>query len=160
MYRKIFALHLKSCPMTFCMSIIHKKKYLSRLQQKIKVRVCSASVLYFLFWPLFLTVFVKGLVTTSFFPTVCSRRFKIDRITVGSQENFFIKKCIIPSKCFTGEDVTATKEFLRSSCGVLLRFLYLAIDCALPKYLRTAHGVLRGFFYPMSTVCPARCFFF
>lgn len=69
------------------------------------------------------------------------------------------KKCIIPSKFFTNEDVTATKEFLRSSRGVLLRFLYLAIDCALPKYLRTAHGVLRRFATPCQ-LCALRAVFF
>lgn len=70
-------------------------------------------------------------------------------------KNIFNKICIIPSKLFT--NVTATNEFLRSSCGVLLRFLYLAIDCALPKYL---HGVLRVFFLPHVQCVPCALFFF
>lgn len=75
------------------------------------------------------------------------------------RRKIFNKKCIIPSNFFTNEDVTATKEFLRISCGMLLRVLYLAIDCALAKYLRTAHGVLRGFFAPCK-LCALRVVIF
>lgn len=160
MYCKIFALHFKSCPMTYCMSIIPKKKYLSRLQQKIKARVCSASVLYFSFFLLILNIVrLKALSHPVSFPQCVQCVLKLIE-SLWDRKKIFNNQCIIPSNFFTSEDVSATKQFLRSSYGVLLRFLYLAIDCALPEYLRTAHGVLRVFFLPHVNCVPCALFFF
>lgn len=145
--------------MTYCMSIIPKKKYLSRLQQKIKARVCSASVLYFSFWLLILNIVrLKALSHPVSFPQCVQCVLKLIE-SPWDRKKIFNNQCIIPSNYFTSEDVSATKQFLRISCGVLLRVLYLAIDCALAKYLRTAHGVLRRFFTPCQ-LCALRVVFF
>lgn len=103
MYCKIFALHFKSCPMTYCMSIIPKKKLLVPITTKNKgpCLLCFCLVL--------------SLLTFDF--EHCS-------LKALSQPVSFLQ-------CVHGvlkliESPWDRKEIC--SCGVLLRFLYLVID--------------------------------
>lgn len=100
MFIKIFALHLKSCPMTYCMSIIPKKKILVPMTTKNKgpCLLCFCLVLSLLTFD-FEHCSLKALSQPVSFLQSVHGVLKLIA-SPWDRKEIFNKKCIIPSNFF------------------------------------------------------------
>lgn len=146
--------------MTYCMSIIPKKKILVPITTKNKgpCLLCFCLVLSLLTFD-FEHCSLKALSQPVSFLQCVHGVLKLIE-SPWDRKKIFNKKCIIPSNFFTKEDVTATKEFLRSSCGVLLRFLYLVIDSRSRQIFTDRSWRAKRVFSTPCLLCALRVVFF